>query len=50
MAVLLRFPRLYRLWRICQSALNPSDAIAAIDPAGKHPAPDDAGTADRETV
>ena len=36
--------------RICQSALNRSDAIAGIDPAGKHPAPDDAGTADRETV
>lgn len=50
LAVLLRFPRLCRIWRICQSTLSRSDATAGIDPEGREPAPDNAEAADREPV
>jgi len=50
LAVLLRFPRLYRIWRMGQSTLSQSNATAGIDRQGQQPASDDAGTTDRETV
>jgi hypothetical protein len=50
LAVLLRFPGLYRIWRIGQSTLSQSNATAGIDRQGQQPASDDAGTTDRETV
>jgi hypothetical protein len=50
LAVLLRFPGLYRIWRIGQSTLSQSNATAGIDPQGQQPASDEAGTTDRETV